>query len=572
MSYDIQTLDALTQTFERKGTSLFIVTRNGTNILDSFELTNIVAGGPLPAEIDAIAKSRIIALTMGVPTRDVLNTPPTSYDDLSAGYVVNDHWLNKADTKLYKAIRNTLNLAVWQRVPETSPYIVDAIGVTPAVCISARKLIKAYTGPCFRVTRADSATLDVGFVSDGMGGEIADFAAADAFIVGTTGYISIGYDQSGNARHGVQTVAANGFVPSPITLPEMMRGFDAGGYVTSRYLDIPSTLNNVNRTNHTMFVVGAPISSGTPCVMAELLTCSVLSVTSAVLTANAGIGLTSNLPVHTGPCASVYELHCASGTALSLSIDDATYTYAGAITNTTSTGAVLGSNNSHSSRFTGTIHAFVAFATALTASQRTLFKEQAYRAFSIAPQLRNGHTFIGDSLTNGSVLGASLSPFPMLLSKAYYVNRRLYNIGVSGKTAAQMLTNASWTASIAAANVDNICTIWAGTNDAAALVDAPTIVNTLTALVTATKAQGYSKVGVCTGIGRAAVNSVIVNFNIGIRNGIGQDVTIDLGADPSIGEGKQLNTAFFQADGVHLLDSGQSVVKYVFEAAWSGNF
>lgn len=83
---------------------------------------------------------------------------------------------------------------------------LDSItGTLPLFAYGIKRLRAVYAGSAFRVVRAsDSTTLDVGFV-----GSQLDNAALATFLAGTTGAVSIWYDQSGNGNDATQTTAAN---------------------------------------------------------------------------------------------------------------------------------------------------------------------------------------------------------------------------------------------------------------------------------------------------------------------------------------------------------------------------
>lgn len=73
-----------------------------------------------------------------------------------------------------------------------------------AAAYSLRKLRTAYTGSAIRVRRAsDNTEQIIGF--DGLGN--LDTTALTAFCAGTNGFITVWYDQSGNANNSVQNTA-----------------------------------------------------------------------------------------------------------------------------------------------------------------------------------------------------------------------------------------------------------------------------------------------------------------------------------------------------------------------------
>lgn len=103
---------------------------------------------------------------------------------------------------------------------EKRSYIIDQIGIAPSFAFSTRKLREAYTGPALRLRRAtDNSQVDVAFDAMGVvsGNSIVTLVVAgtSGVALGTTAtlsaykgsnplYVSIWYDQGGNAYHGIQ--------------------------------------------------------------------------------------------------------------------------------------------------------------------------------------------------------------------------------------------------------------------------------------------------------------------------------------------------------------------------------
>jgi len=74
-----------------------------------------------------------------------------------------------------------------------------------AAAYSLRQLSSSYSGDAIRVRRAsDNAELNIGFVANEL-----DTASLTTFCSGTNGFVTTWYDQSGNARNAVETVAVN---------------------------------------------------------------------------------------------------------------------------------------------------------------------------------------------------------------------------------------------------------------------------------------------------------------------------------------------------------------------------
>ena len=96
-------------------------------------------------------------------------------------------------------------------VPQRPEGPCDVYAAGGAPCAAAhsttRALLASYDGPLYQIMRAsDGKTLDIGVVKPSAGdpGGYADAAAQDAFCAGTTCWISVLYDQSGNGNHLTQ--------------------------------------------------------------------------------------------------------------------------------------------------------------------------------------------------------------------------------------------------------------------------------------------------------------------------------------------------------------------------------
>jgi hypothetical protein len=74
-----------------------------------------------------------------------------------------------------------------------------------AAAYSLRKLRIAYTGNAIKVRRSsDNTEQDIGFVDNEL-----DTSSLTTFCIGTDGFVTTWYDQSGNSRNATQTTAAN---------------------------------------------------------------------------------------------------------------------------------------------------------------------------------------------------------------------------------------------------------------------------------------------------------------------------------------------------------------------------
>lgn len=77
----------------------------------------------------------------------------------------------------------------------SNPGILDTI-TNASLAYSMRHLLSTYTGDCMQIERAsDNTTSEIGFV-----GDTCDIASINSFCSGTTCWVNIWYDQSGNGR------------------------------------------------------------------------------------------------------------------------------------------------------------------------------------------------------------------------------------------------------------------------------------------------------------------------------------------------------------------------------------
>lgn len=91
-----------------------------------------------------------------------------------------------------------------------NPGLLDTItGALPAY--STRHLLSTYSGDCMQIRRAsDNSTSDIGFVADTL-----DTGSINTFCSGTTCYVRIWYDQSGNSldAYGMNEASTNDNLP-----------------------------------------------------------------------------------------------------------------------------------------------------------------------------------------------------------------------------------------------------------------------------------------------------------------------------------------------------------------------
>ena len=88
----------------------------------------------------------------------------------------------------------------------TVPFGIVDVYSGAAAAYSVRKLRGAYSGPAVRVRRSnDNAEQDIGFTALGN----LDESALSTFVGVNSGFITTWYDQSGNSKNAIQTIAAS---------------------------------------------------------------------------------------------------------------------------------------------------------------------------------------------------------------------------------------------------------------------------------------------------------------------------------------------------------------------------
>jgi lysophospholipase L1-like esterase len=174
--------------------------------------------------------------------------------------------------------------------------------------------------------------------------------------------------------------------------------------------------------------------------------------------------------------------------------------------------------------------------------------------------------FDGDSRTIGTT-----SPYPtqcMALPSMTAKNYSWYNSGVSGQTVSDFSANAATEidSNYRSALRRNVCVVWGGVNDANGGASAATIYDRLKTYWAARRAAGLLTVA-CTEIdaqdaGRNAVSwhsTLLPALNTLIKSDATlYDSLVDLGADSRLQNA--LDTTYFNADKVHLTDTGYGVV------------
>lgn len=182
----------------------------------------------------------------------------------------------------------------------------------------------------------------------------------------------------------------------------------------------------------------------------------------------------------------------------------------------------------------------------------------------------------GDSRTVGTGATSVSTNYPSQLAGPLAGSWKMSNVAASGNTVAQMQSQiaAEVTPLYSNNRPRNIAIVWGGINDASAGADAATIHSRLSGWCTSVRALGY-KVIICTEIdaqdaARNAVNwhTVIwpaLNTLINANWTTYADARADLGGNANLQDAT--NTTYFNADKVHLTDTGYGVAAGIVKTA-----
>lgn len=185
--------------------------------------------------------------------------------------------------------------------------------------------------------------------------------------------------------------------------------------------------------------------------------------------------------------------------------------------------------------------------------------------------------FDGDSLTAGSgSTGGNTYPAQYLALVNGGGSWESYNVAIAGQTLAAMAAASDVDSKFDVVRPARKVFIWGGTNDMRAGTDDTTTYNRLVSYCNARKAIGW-QVYVLTCLPRtgdvlpddATFETRRQAFNTAVRNNYTTfaDKLVDIAADSRIGDaGDNLNTTYFDADHIHMNNTGYGVVAAVAAA------
>jgi lysophospholipase L1-like esterase len=181
--------------------------------------------------------------------------------------------------------------------------------------------------------------------------------------------------------------------------------------------------------------------------------------------------------------------------------------------------------------------------------------------------------FEGDSLTFGS--GATYS-YPQQLMRKVTATCAGTNVATSGHTIDTMTAEgAAVDALRSSGHRQNVLCFYGGTNNLAGAETATTVYNKIVAYCQARRAAGW-RVIVCTMLPASATGYAAdyyakrnaVNASIRASWSTFADGVADIGANATIGpDGAELNTTYYAADRVHMVDAGYAIMADIVLAA-----
>lgn len=540
--------------------------------------------------IGDVTQSQLTAAVAASVTNEIRENisvrPPSATDDSTKGYAAGALWLTD-NGELYECLNATEGKARWYRRNDINASAGDI--VAPYRVWAFKRLVATWTGAGVRIRRAsDSTELDINFLEDGT----LDYKSADEFIVGTTGYVTTIYEQTGSGDHLTQTVAGNQpWFPTVAFLKDGTRGAFFNNEITQgnstppdHFMDIPATTQFTNHTLTGFFVTAGGSSlrnipfiylAGTNnMTYAQSAQPGVYDLTirdNSFRGTKAGVPANRRLPispfVHGFTSApSANGIYWGDETKIALNgtsyTDTLTATYIGR-----SPGIVDGGADEDMGYCV--YQAIVLYNSALSAANAQKVQAALHKDFGLKPQVRDQVIFDGDSLTEGAY-----ASWFQNIARRYWLDAKhpahIFNVAASGGTVdTQYAALAQWT-DIYRSDRRNIVISGEGSNDLSAGDTAAASYATLATKIAALDALGFDNIGVTviprTSLASGAENVELLAFNAYLRANfadIGYSAIIDPIVDDPIFSTASINTntTYYQSDGTHLTDKGYGVLE-----------
>lgn len=505
---------------------------------------------------------------------------PTPTDDAAHAYNNGAFW--NSPTGPYILERNTAGKAMWlQQASIASALPLDLVpGAIGAY--GTQKLKSSYTGNAIQVTRvSDGTVLNIGFVNHAL-----DTATLDAFLTGTTGVITIWYDQSGYGHNitaalstGPKIDAFNKIGNSRAILFD--NTWDGTETAPESFMTIPSTVTATFDTSAAVVLARTRNSQrAVPLFQWTDATSSIMLGRVPNSTFTLGVDITgvgqfgnTNAFMTDTPYVAGYN---SSNVNFQVWKDDNMYgTGSGTGNGSQLTGGFLCSAPAFN-QLSGynEMAAVIFYSQYLTTTQIQQLTASLHWNFGTVPQSRSNLVTDGDSITDGygsTLLQNYVRQAEPLIKKPMTI----FNVGYFGDTLASRAVHFS--SDVAPAFVpgaaDNIVSIFAGTNDIVNGANLATLQTDMQQYCTLAHTTGF-KVLVATILPRSGFStqfeSLRQEFNtwLGLTWSTFADGLIDFNGDPTMGglESVAANTMYY-VDGTHPTTLGYSYLAPIFANA-----
>lgn len=426
-----------------------------------------------------------------------------------------------------KAVGMATRAAVVIARKAAAPFL-DSLVATPIGAWGFTKMRSAYAGACCKVRRvSDSATLDIGFLADG----IVNTQLMIAFAGSSTLTLDTLYDQSGGILHLTQATAANQPDIDLVFLRNGMPGIIGSG---TKNMTVPAGVSITSTANCAVWaavgsfsnrVATVPWNFGTDTQFNLNLTpSSAFSVQPSVSGTKLSFATMASIPNANG-C--VVGLNSAAG-GMTYYRNDYSVSRVAASAVAVTGGNIPGNNINYG--FVD-LYACVVFNAALSTADAGLIQYGMSAAYScvITPQAQV--VLCGDSIVAST---SGLNNYNKVLSAYLPDSVAVYNTGLSGQTLQSESTEVSnYITPLFKSGIGNVCILLGGVNDIATSRTGAQVIADATTWHTATKAAGFKTLQAVlypravTGGYTAAMEVERVTFNAWVRANYGTGKTLD---------------------------------------------
>lgn len=505
----------------------------------------------------------------------VTQQPPYNTDGANVGYALNQFW-SYAGNFWYSIETANSGFATWQYQSVISAPTCNLV-ITCKAAYGTYLLLSSYAGNAFNITRSsDSTTLAVGFVNG-----VANWAAVNAFCLGTVCGVNTIYDQSGGGFDLTQSTFAN--MPRIYgSYATNKRGISFDGFGNTRNLSnaaitftavksntlalvasVTAQVNNITGADAAFLDIGNPTQVLTYYESPQNQDVSGLYYNQS----GSNLKFTGLYPQQGVP--SLYLFRSNNG-PISAWVNNFTGIGNASLTATAATGLLLGGSTvAPSTPGSFDMSALVIYDSTVSTANIQLLQQSIYQDNGIQPQVTDGGILQGDSETCCVVMGGTNVPqataWGNLLSRALLHPVYTVNLGINGLTLASMVTQATnYSTRLLRAGTNQFVVVWGGTNDIAnsAVVTAATVYANMQTACATWKAAGYKCIivsplprnsgfsGGQTSGGFEATRQSLETLLL--ANTTWADCYVDIVADPVIGPAAAAANATLFQDGIHV--------------------